>query len=174
MTRLARRVKRWWRSRGHGVHSPFAFRFITMVLRGRGVYYASEELEAMPEATWNMLLFKLVCEFEPGEVWADGPLTAHEARAIALADSRVRVVPGEADGDKPNRPNGANKANRPAQLIRLRSEKGDVTVVRYIKERPELWSEVRGGLTAGMTFSNGRYGIAVSRPDLPRQDFEIL
>lgn len=172
MTRFARHVKRWWRSRGHGVHSPFAFRFITMVLRGRGVYYASAELEAMPEAEWNTLLFKLVCEFEPSEVWADGPLTECEARAIALADSRVRVAE-EAEGDRPNRPNKPNGANK-ARLIRLRSGKGDVTAVRDIARWPELWSEVRGSLSAGMTFSNGRYGIAVSRPDLPRQDFEIL
>lgn len=34
-------LKRLWRSKGHGVHSPFAFRFITAVLRNDSTaYYA--------------------------------------------------------------------------------------------------------------------------------------
>lgn len=164
MTLVPRRVKRWWRSRGHGVHSPFAFRFITMVLRGRGVYYASSELSAMPEARWHRLLFRLVCELEPTGV-SGRALTAHELRAVALADSRVRVV-DEADGpDKPNKANGPD--------ICMHLSAGDVMIVRDITAEAECWRELCDGLAAGMTFTNGRIGIAVSRPDLPRQDFEI-
>lgn len=170
MTLVPRRVKRWWRSRGHGVHSPFAFRFITMVLRGRGVYYASSELSAMPDARWHRLLFRLVCELEPTGVSARA-LTAHELRAVALADSRVRVV-DEADGaDKPDGPNKPNRANKPDICMRLSA--GDVMIVRDIAAEAECWRGLCDGLSAGMTFTNGRIGIAVSRPDLPRQDFEI-
>ena len=162
MTLVPRRVKRWWRSRGHGVHSPFAFRFITMVMRGRQVYYSSSEIDAMPDARWLRVLFRLVCEFEPAEVCARA-LTAHELRAIALADSRVRV------GD--NKPDGADKPNRPD--ICMRSVKGEVMIVRDIIAGAECWRELCDGLASGMTFTNRRIGIAVSRPDLPRQAFEI-
>lgn len=166
MTPLARRVKRWWRSRGHGVHSPFAFRFITMVLRGRGVYYASAELEAMPDPAWHSLLFKLVCEFEPSQVTADLPFSAYEFKAIALADSRVTVV-------HRHRPS-AKTDSTCAQMVSMNSPKGDVTIVRDITVAPTLWNGIIGGMDAGMTFTKGRFGIAVSRPDLPRQDYEIL
>lgn len=40
-------IKRWWRSRGFGVHSPFAFRMITRVLCDEGAhYYAFGEIDA--------------------------------------------------------------------------------------------------------------------------------
>lgn len=166
MTPFGRHVKRWWRSRGHGVHSPFAFRFITMVLRGRGTYYASAELEAMPDPAWHTLLFKLVCEFEPAQVTADLPLSAYEARAIALADSRATVVYRQVTSPKGD--------NTFTQTVSMSSPKGNVTIVCDITAAPTLWSGIISGMDAGMTFTKGRFGIAVSRPDLPRQDFEIL
>lgn len=156
MMPLSRYVRRWRRSRGFGVHSPFAYRFITMVLRGRMVYYSSAEIESMPDAGWHRLLFRFVCEFEPAEVCAPA-FSPTERRAIALADSRVRLL---ADG-------GVGE-------LTMCSPKGDVAIVRDITLAPVRWRALRDGMTAGMTFTNGRTGIAVSRPDLPRQDFEIL
>lgn len=42
-------LRRWWTSLGHGVHSPTAFRLITLVLDQRGVAYSPEHLEELPE-----------------------------------------------------------------------------------------------------------------------------
>ena len=42
-------LRRWWTSLGHGVHSPTAFRLITLVLDQRGVAYYPEHLEELPE-----------------------------------------------------------------------------------------------------------------------------
>ena len=40
-------IKAWWRGRGFGVHSPFAFRFITDVLHHDDAYayYAYDDLK---------------------------------------------------------------------------------------------------------------------------------
>lgn len=35
---------RWWRTRGFGIHSPFAFCFVSEVLRERYAYYAYERI----------------------------------------------------------------------------------------------------------------------------------
>ncbi|MDD6928522.1 MAG: hypothetical protein SOW36_00890 [Porphyromonas sp.] len=42
-------LKRWWTSLGHSVHSPTAFRLITLVLDQRGIAYYPEHLEELPE-----------------------------------------------------------------------------------------------------------------------------
>lgn len=151
---LLRLFKRWRCGKGYGVHSPFAYRMITCVLRGRGEYYASSRLYAMPDGGLLRLLFRLVCDFEPVRVYG---LRSEERVAVSLADSRIDMRQiGDPDG-----------------VIVMHSAKGVVSVVRDVIASPDLWSRVKDGLEHGMTFSNGRVGVAVTREDLPRQDFEI-
>lgn len=41
-------IKRWWRSKGHGVHSPLAYRLITRVLCDEGAdYYAFHVIDPL-------------------------------------------------------------------------------------------------------------------------------
>ncbi|MDE6065751.1 MAG: hypothetical protein K2G27_02905 [Duncaniella sp.] len=151
----ANNIKRLWRGRGHGVHSPFAYRFITNVLRLKGSYYATSELEHMPDPRWHTLLFRLVCEFEPERmVMHDASPT--ERRAVALADSRVKIEKGSARG-----------------IAVMRSAKGEVTAFRDVRAASGDWSGKVAGMPSGMTFTDGVMGVTVERPDLPRQDFEI-
>ncbi|WP_285822984.1 hypothetical protein [Duncaniella freteri] len=152
---LGRRVRRWWRGKGHGVHSPFAFRFIRCVLRENGAYYASSELARMDNSKWLGVLFRLVCEFEPDEVISTG-LTAGERCAVEMADSRTVIVSsGERD------------------RIVMKCRGLSVTVVRDVLSSRAHWEDMKSGMRCGMTFTNGRVGIVVPRADLPRQDFEI-
>ena len=44
-------LRRWWTSLGHSVHSPTAFRLITLVLDQRGVAYYPEHLEELLEGS---------------------------------------------------------------------------------------------------------------------------
>lgn len=158
MMSLSGCVRRWCRSRGFGVHSPFAFRFITVVLRGRDMYYATQRLESMPDPEWHRLLFRLVCEFSPSRIEAIR-LTSRERETIALADSRTVVAVGVL---------GRFNAD-----IRLLGCDVEVVIERNIKGHDSRWSSLLDSMTAGMTFTNGQTGIAVLRHDLPRQDFEI-
>lgn len=92
MTSRLRNALRWPRryrtSRGFGVHSPFAFEFITRVLRDReAYYYAYPEIDALCGKTHrdtlldNMvfscsdyerqearMLFRMLCRFNPKQV----------------------------------------------------------------------------------------------------------
>ena len=158
MMPLSRCFRRWWRSRGHGVHSPFAFRFITMVLRQEGGYYAYRELESMADPEWHKLLLRLVCEFEPSRIEAIR-LTDSERKAIALADSRVEVVAG--------------KGTRCGACMVMHGRDAMVMIERSVSGHDTAWPRILASMTSGMSFTNGRTGIAVVRPGLPRQDFEI-
>lgn len=91
-----RRLKRAWRSRGFGIHSPFAFRFVTCVLRERGEYYAYAELRRIAHSGARFadlsLLFRLVCFFEPSVFGVYGDFGVQPRKTVALADSRVRII----------------------------------------------------------------------------------
>lgn len=96
---------RWRRSQGFGVHSPFAYHFITRVLREKSTeYYAYAEIAAFcPKARragFNEIfagkdmstpeahtLFRVLCHFNPSEVIEIGH--GHEVTNIILE----RAVP---------------------------------------------------------------------------------
>lgn len=159
--RLWARVRRAWRSRGHGVHSPFAFRFIRGVLREHTPYYSYTQVEQLGgDVHWHKLLFRLVVEFEPRSVMSSH-LSQDERRVITLADSRVQL------------PVRGSHNNFPAGAIELNAGEVTVVVVRDLHANPGEWQRICSQLDRGMTFTNGTVGIVVIRHDLPRQDFEV-
>lgn len=153
---------RWWRSRGHGVHSPFAYRFIRGVLREKTHYYNYGEIDRLGGDTgWHRLLFRLVCEFEPKQLRA-AHLSADERTVVNLADSRVSMPPEV-----------SVPGHFPAGVIEFCGGNAVATVIRDIRTERLGWTRLLETLHAGMTFTNGTVGIVVERPDLPRQDFRI-
>lgn len=152
------RITRWWRSCGHGIHSPYAYRLITSVLPERGRYYAYDEIELMSDPRRLKLLFRLVCEFRPSTV-LDMMLDDEEKEVILMADSRIRFV---------EQPDEADLVVGSLPLV-LREGQAAVNW-----SAGHTWRTYKAMLRSGMTFSNGRYGIAVNRPGLPRQNFESL
>lgn len=117
MSRLRRYLsapRRYNRSKGFGIHSPFAFDFVTSTLRERCRYYAYADLETtraearllcrrsgvrsrrrMISEKGMRRLFRIVCRFNPAElleIGSDyGPSTA--AMLLPRSDSRlVRVA----------------------------------------------------------------------------------
>lgn len=120
LRRLIEYPARLRRSLGYGVHSPFAFHFITKVLRERDAqYYAYAEIAAfcprsrkagfneifagedmsVPEA-W--LLFRVLCHFNPAHVLEVGH--GHEVTTVifnrALPRSKVHVWHTDRSPDK--------------------------------------------------------------------------
>lgn len=155
-------IRRRWRSRGHGVHSPFAYRFIRSVLREKTSYYSYEEVDRLGgDRKWHRLLFRLVCEAEPTVVHATH-LSEDERRVVALADSRAEIP-------------GVSKfpASFPPGVIEMTGGEMRMIVIRDLSLSPGEWPRITASLDEGMTFTNGRTGIVVFRQGLPRQDFEI-
>lgn len=183
-----RRLKRAWRSRGFGIHSPFAFRFVTTVLRQKGEYYAYSVLrESCPgkrEFRKASLLFRLVCEFIPDALILDPELGQPMQSAVRMADSRVRVLaPSAVDEAMPlpervmlvcgasfiSRTN--DRSSRESEIISTVMDNGGTVVVFGLdrKDFPTVKSRMKGG----MTFTDRHTYIFVNRHDLPCQDFEV-
>lgn len=93
----------WRTSKGFGVHSPFAYNFITRVIcEHEAAYYAYSEIAAFcpksKKATFNeifagrdmsisegQLIFRILCYFNPGEVVEIGH--GHEVTGVILRNA---------------------------------------------------------------------------------------
>lgn len=98
-------LRRLKRSRGFGVHSPFAFHFICRTLGERAPYYAYADLSAtrrqalalargvtrhpriMSEKNAKML-FRVVCRFNPRHIFQIGGHFGLSTAAVMAVDSR--------------------------------------------------------------------------------------
>lgn len=152
---------RWRHGHGFGIHSPFAYRFVTEVLRQGYGYYAYLRL---PGDARLRTVFRVVLALRPATVALAG--CARYRRAVEEAVPHARItVPSEAamiivDGAvEPDFDLGAHG-------------KAHAIVLDY--RRLASWEEYKQKLGAGMTFANGgTMAVAVALPHLPRQDFDV-
>lgn len=173
---LARRYKRWRHGRGFGIHSPFAYDFITRTLRERLPYYAYDRFEALAasqrlgvlELKRLRLIFRIAVRFNPASAIIIGDRNA-SLQKVALKSVRrnVNFAPEPSDAD----------------LIIINDDSADIKSMRdklvYIfpdtncgglSTCERIWSET----TRGMRFDNSRgFTIIVHSPTLPRQRFDV-
>lgn len=82
-------ISRYRHGRGFGVHSPFAYRLITEVLRQKLPYYDWDHVTGRHER----MLYRLACRFRPASICAPAPL----ASVIMMAEpSATNVTPDRA------------------------------------------------------------------------------
>lgn len=136
MSRLRRYLtapRRFNRSRGFGIHSPFAFDFVTSTLRERYRYYAYADLAGLRSRARRLIadsgrradrrlisekgmrrLFRIVCRFNPRElleIGSDyGPATA--AMLLPCSRSRLICIPDLESAEKVRRDTTATLENR--------------------------------------------------------------
>lgn len=152
-------LRRRWRMKGHGVHSPFAFRLVTGVLRDPGEYYAYPMLTRTAKANREnprriRMLFRLICEFAPATVRVDDTLTESERAAILAADSRITLTREDAPV---------------AVVAEAVIPASGVVIARHID--PALLTAPR---QYGMIFTDGHRAVIMMRPDLPPQNFDVM
>ena len=182
--RLALKSLRWqcWRhGRGFGVHSPFAYRFITETLRERCPYYAYDRLEAFGRREgpqWLTprlirLIFRIINRFQPESVAVAGSEGLSVIRAIACA---VR------------RDTGFRTAAAGAPLVIVTDIGSEVITPSADCVTPAVWvfpclaldgaracyDALTVSLTCGQSFADphGR-AVVVIDPKLPRQHFDV-
>lgn len=111
--RILTSFNRYKRSKGFGVHSPFAFYFITNVLRERLPYYAYANIELRRNMALNLsarisrhrrvisiknakMLFRIACYFNPETILQIG--TTYGVSTTAILDvkrsSKLVICPG--------------------------------------------------------------------------------
>lgn len=166
--------RRMLRSRGFGVHSPFAFRFICMVIgERRCAYYAYGRVaecarRAGIRESDLKLLFRLVCEFRPATYAVVGRGCEAAAEVMRLASRRSARV------DDMHRADlvwiGSDEACLEQQLDSLLACE---RVVVCLYRCPSLIKYLADH-SAGMFFHSADKGIVVVRPHLPRQSYSII
>lgn len=112
MNRLKRycsALHRYKRSKGFGIHSPFAFNFILRVLRERCPYYAYEDIHSRRHKAKKLavksarhphiisyknakMLFRITCYFSPDTILQIGTSYGVSTTAMLDVSSRSRLV----------------------------------------------------------------------------------
>lgn len=109
-------IRRYHRSKGHGIHSPFAFSFVLNVLRERLPYYSYDDLrefrQKMKDSTmrhWRQprmislkemkLLFRVANYFNPTEVLQLGTSYGLDCVAVLSTSSAVSLHIDTSNGD---------------------------------------------------------------------------
>lgn len=148
-------IKRWWRGHGFGVHSPFAFRFITEVLRCDSgyAYYAYDELKrqwmSAPSGE-RMSWRRMAAIYRVGVRFAPAPVALRGDDPYGLASAAIAMASGSAD--------------IPAE---------DTVVSVWADITTGGWPEAVSAMKRGMSFSDGHIGIIVADCKLPLHHYEV-
>ena len=171
------------RSRGFGIHSPFAFSFVTGVLRERSRYYAYEGIHRLrreareqglpcPAPSALKLTLRLLCRFKPATVAllpGDDPIMARWLTTVA---PQVTLLPPARAGEAAMiLTRGLNDAMIPSITNVLEHE--GIVVMLDVSRYDATLAAVRERMKRGMTFSSRFRSIAVGFKHLPRQHFDI-
>lgn len=155
-------LRRRARAKGFGVHSPFAYRFITEVLSEHLYYYDYDRLDSKRDRT----LYRIAAYFCPTKVYAS---CLDNAKAIFMACPKAGGADtGSCDmavfsmGDEvESMPDTINRECPVILIDEARSALGD------IKKHLDI-------LQCGMLFDNANnLCVIVPSHKLPRQDFEL-
>ena len=173
-------LRRFRHRRGYGVHSPFAFGFITGVVYERTPYYAYAELVALHP--WWMrlpgfrpiarcrLLFRLANFAEARTVSLVGSL-ALEREYVCAAVPSAAVIDGVADFVLV----AAERIADAVALAAAMSARG-MLVVEGIHQSDftrAIWKKVEADPNTGVTFDLYDYGIAFFDHSLTKQHYVV-
>ena len=229
--RLTSAFQRYRRSRGFGIHSPFAFHFVVRVLKETTPYYCYSELRERRRYTMRLvarevehphvmslqnakMIVRVAAFFNPdrvlvlgshyglgtaallgagshiGAVVWEGPrcyhdvfmkLTENLSQRIDNCKSASEALEHYAAGGGNgffmlvNDVAGASDGDLDA-AVRACVSAGGTAIVRHIDDDPcvsMFWHRLSETMECGMTFTNGKIGVAVMRPGLPRQNFSL-
>lgn len=154
-------VSRYRHGRGFGVHSPFAYRLITEVLREKLPYYDWDRIKGKQER----LLYRLACRFRPETVSAPAPL----ADIVRLAESKTHPTsPGNAAFvvmDSCDKPSDALAAVQRGAIL--------IIFCNHHKRLVDSILPTLADLGYGMVFDNESDTVLiVANPKLPFQVFK--
>lgn len=160
--------------KGYGVHSPFAFGFITDVLYNKECYYAYEDIDKVLKwwqggrvKSMHRLLFRLSNYHRPKTMYLRG-VGESVVRACKCGSQGVRIVPS---GEQ-----------SPADMILLDGAdesamkhvaEGTMVVVKNIHRCPNFWRRLKADDRLTVTFDLYDIGIAFARNDLNEQHYIV-
>lgn len=161
LLKLQLAFSRWRHGHGFGIHSPFAYRFVTEVLRQDYGYYAYLRL---PGSEHFRTIFRVVLALRPAAIALVGCDEYRRAVREAMphahlckpSDAEMIIVDGAAE----------------PRFDLSAYPKAHAVVLHY--KHLKSWESYKEVLTAGMTFANGgSMAVSAALTHLPRQDFDV-
>lgn len=155
---------------GYGVHSPFAFQFLTNVVYEQSAYYAYEELDKDLSVVQRMryrkglhLLFRLANWLQPSTIVT--PENASQAKAYLQAGCKKAVILSTIPS------NGADMIllNKPDDLAANKVKNGGILLLDNLHHNRK-WLR---NLPATLTFDLYDIGIAIYDDKLIKQHYII-
>lgn len=167
-------LKRFRHRRGYGVHSPFAFDFITNVVYERTAYYAYGEIEQPTHSTQKVrakrrcskkvarLIFRIANRVQPQQILylTSDAFVPHYLRAVSTAAKCIDLTP--ADAMWPARidfllidASNVHDVKRTFQRAADKMDEHSVCVVVGIYRSGEMkraWKEMLNDTRVGITF----------------------
>lgn len=150
-------------SRGFGIHSPFAYRFITEVIHQPYAYYAYARIAGSTER----LLFRVLVDLAPRRIAVYGP--SEWGAAAKAARPHAAVTPRRPDFVAADF--GALSADERKAVIEALRQGASFFGVGL---SPNEEAKIKASMPQGMTFANARGTLIAAVRKLPRQDFELL
>lgn len=182
--RLLRWVRRFRHRCGYGIHSPFAFNFVTGVVYERGTYYAYPTLRSYflkHRASTSLrlkdllLLFRIANYQHPRCCWI-APTEGNELvrRFMEKGSSQTLYV------RSPHPPAEANLLyiykgweTRQVELMEALSLGGLLIVGRTEGASAQAWQSLQRHPQARVSFDLGDFGLVFFHPELQRQSYVI-
>lgn len=190
IVRILKSPAKYRRTRGFGVHSPFAFHFITRVIREhKASYYAYSQLPRGRKAHRSRmkLLVRVLAHFHPSHIMEVG--RGNEVTRLILQSAAPKATLTQWTDNNPA-PLAADPdfvlihpmATRPSptlhlHLIDMTREGECVIFFRNLHSDPfmrQLWDAVAASAPHGMGFTNGKTGIFVAHRHLPYRIYKIF
>lgn len=181
------RALRWFarfrHRRGYGIHSPFAFSFVTGVVYERGRYYAYDALcdifRAAPHhygLRWKdcRLIFRLTNFQHPAQCLLWGfKADALPADMVRAACPHCRVLTEGAQADLIIMADGWENTDAAQILSKLRE--GGMLIVQNIRSRRQrqAWHALTEQPQAQVCFDLYDFGIVCFHPELQRQQYVV-
>lgn len=151
---------------GFGIHSPFAYRFITGVLAQPLPYYGYADISSDPRIR---LVFRVTAYFGPQHVL----ILSSQPRLLKMAVHRAysQAVVTESMTSRPDLVIADAMDATEDEIIRHATGGINMVVLNAARNlRPRL----AAAMPHGMIFHNGRGTLVViPAPGLPRQDFRV-
>ena len=188
-------LRRLHRSRGYGIHSPFAFRFVRDVLRGRRCrYYADSELTAarrrlkrrgadgVPSSGMLRRLHRVVSHLQPSRVIIYGNPDQLTVMAVTLASARATQLHVTAGGPPPTLLSGdmiyINAADGCETLSEAICDALQAEGCIYLTDIRDgrirtLFGHLRRELAHAQIFCNDREAVLVCRRDFTAQYYSL-
>lgn len=168
----------WWRRKGFGVHSPFAFSLITRTIAERGEYYVYPELRYLTGKNFRRfsLLFRLICRFKPSSVKIFSSDPKFES-TIRFADSHIVFNNADPEMIVTDNLSSETEAIDIFNILSSSGKRPSFIVIFNINRvhNRTLWSLINSETNPlGMTFTDGCTAIICLSSNLPHQSYRLL